>query len=481
MCAQFTPIPTYALSPIAAAPMPCHKCGKSSTSYVQALACRHVICKICYARYKDAQFRCPILTCNALTNFQESESQCPNTGCTRRYSRATDLDDHMRTCQLQMMLCRYCRQEVPRGHTMMHRCQAITPNTAPPPASVPPPSLPQYPQPRPVVNFPPQGPPPSVTIPQQQVPQRPQQVTTPTTPTTPLQARGGAPSWDNVTPADIVKKRKISEGAQGSIHEATIRGFEPTMYAVKTIKVDTPEQCRRELIKAKRLQTLKHEHLIRYYAALEDTSSGTPQILIVMEFYQEENLAFFIRHTDAVPEEKILSLGLQVTKALEYLHSRTPRLAHADVKPENMLMFEGQSRVVLTDLESIHEIPCAADRMGDGTFEWAAPEFVQKQSITCSVDIWSLGVVMFVLARLPDFPALTVGSEIRLLNDKVWASGNILAQALLAELKPRGYSNAFITLIAAMTQHSPEKRPNANKLVELISEIMEANLLGLTV
>lgn len=288
-------------------------------------------------------------------------------------------------------------------------------------------------------------------------------------------------AWDTITLSDIQHTRKINEGAQGSIYEATIRGHGDTTFAIKYIKCSTAAEFDNQYRMAKKLQSLQHTHLIRYYAALQDRAKMV--VLIVMEFYKEENLGFLIRHTGRMNEHTILSLGLQCATALTYLHTQSPPIAHCDVKPENMLMFDAQTRVVLTDLESIQEMPCAADSSKEGTFAWCAPEFLNKKDpITVQCDIWSLGVVLFVLARLPEYPALEVGGEQRLLNDSVWKSGQILAQALSQSLRPLGYSTAFITLVAAMLQHNPAKRPESTiKLQELITDIMTANLLGETI
>eukprot|EP00760_Papus_ankaliazontas_P033825 PhM_4_TR6753/c0_g1_i3/m.16805 len=309
--------------------------------------------------------------------------------------------------------------------------------------------------------------------PQQHVPAEAAPVAATTTPISPSTS-SPASSWETITAQSIRKGRKINEGAQGSIWECTVAG-QPGNYAVKYIHFPTLAEAERNYAMTSRLRRLRNDHLIRYYSTLLDR--GTCEVMIVMQLYEEENLGFLIRQRSlvSIEEQSILSFGLQCAKALEYLHGQN--IVHCDVKPENILMFDGQTRLVLTDLESIRDSPFPASQ-GEGTFAWSAPEFVNGGTVTTSADIWSLGVVLFVLARLPDYPAITVKGEECVLNCAVFSDDAVLRDGFTRELASRGYGRKFIELLVAMTSHTVAKRPKAFALCEMVTEIMTSNLLG---
>uniref|UniRef100_A0A3P9HH48 Protein kinase domain-containing protein n=1 Tax=Oryzias latipes TaxID=8090 RepID=A0A3P9HH48_ORYLA len=98
-------------------------------------------------------------------------------------------------------------------------------------------------------------------------------------------------------------------------------------------------------------------------------------------------------------EEKVASYMLNVLQALHYLHNS--RIAHLDVKPENLLVTHnasGQPVVKLADLgdavqlNSAHYIHPLL-----GSPEFASPELVLGEPVSLTSDLWSLGVITYVL------------------------------------------------------------------------------------
>ncbi|XP_035770648.1 triple functional domain protein [Neolamprologus brichardi] len=98
-------------------------------------------------------------------------------------------------------------------------------------------------------------------------------------------------------------------------------------------------------------------------------------------------------------EEKVACYLRNVLEALHYLHNC--RIAHLDIKPENLLVSHtasGQPIVKLTDfgdavqLNSAHYVHPLL-----GSPEFASPELVLGEPVSLTSDLWSLGVVTYVL------------------------------------------------------------------------------------
>ncbi|CAL4061284.1 unnamed protein product [Meganyctiphanes norvegica] len=128
-------------------------------------------------------------------------------------------------------------------------------------------------------------------------------------------------------------------------------------------------------------------------------------------------------------ESKCAYFITQLVAALQYLHSKN--IAHLDVKPENILVdiSKGSNIPVdekdlengatedsipflrLVDLNSAHELQCERDSEGRegwrvppgqgppllGSAEFMAPELLKSEGIGAEADLWSLGVLIYIL------------------------------------------------------------------------------------
>nr|CAD7411120.1 unnamed protein product [Timema cristinae] len=102
---------------------------------------------------------------------------------------------------------------------------------------------------------------------------------------------------------------------------------------------------------------------------------------------------------DEVPEEKeAKKLMRQILDGLVFLHSIN--VAHLDIKPQNLVLTAEfpLGEVKLCDLGISRYISPGADiRDILGTPDYVAPEVLNYESISLSTDMWSVGVIMYVL------------------------------------------------------------------------------------
>lgn len=96
-------------------------------------------------------------------------------------------------------------------------------------------------------------------------------------------------------------------------------------------------------------------------------------------------------------EHTCKSIMKSILYALKYLHDRN--IIHLDVKPDNFLIFdETGADVLLADFGFAQKIP--KGKLGteyNGTLLFASPEILTGTPYDKSVDIWSLGVSMYIL------------------------------------------------------------------------------------
>ncbi|KAL0962100.1 hypothetical protein UPYG_G00335640 [Umbra pygmaea] len=143
------------------------------------------------------------------------------------------------------------------------------------------------------------------------------------------------------------------------------------------------------------LQRLHHTHLV----TLLDTYETLSSYALVLDMIDQGRLLDYIVSWGNLTEKKVASYLRNILEALHYLHNC--RVAHLDLKPENLLVTHtsaGQPIVKLTDLgdaiqlNSAHYIHPLL-----GSPEFASPELVLGEPAALTSDLWSLGVLTYVL------------------------------------------------------------------------------------
>jgi raffinose/stachyose/melibiose transport system substrate-binding protein len=147
---------------------------------------------------------------------------------------------------------------------------------------------------------------------------------------------------------------------------------------------------------------------IEDYAVLR--GNGIRTILIRME--ELESLDHYFSRTGYVSKEDVIRLGTQICSALSVCERSN--ILHRDIKPGN-LFYSDLAGFKLGDfgisrkMDSIHERMAMS---GVGTLQYMAPEVYQGREYNNTVDIYSLGIVLYMLMNR-SVPPLYPEDEIR--------------------------------------------------------------------
>lgn len=87
----------------------------------------------------------------------------------------------------------------------------------------------------------------------------------------------------------------------------------------------------------------------------------------------------------------------QICEAMDYIHSQN--ILHLDLKPENILCISREgNRIKIIDFGLARKYdPETKLQILFGTPEFVAPEVVNFESISFATDMWSVGVIAYVL------------------------------------------------------------------------------------
>jgi len=147
-------------------------------------------------------------------------------------------------------------------------------------------------------------------------------------------------------------------------------------------------------VEIKVLKSLNHPNIIR----LEDTFESPDRIYIIMEMMKGGELFDYVVEKGTLSEEEASVLVRKITSAVAHMHSLD--IIHRDLKPENLLLTskgpDAEIKLIDFGLAKVVQRETVASSFL-GTKGYLAPEMLQRHSYDKSIDMWALGVIVFVL------------------------------------------------------------------------------------
>uniref|UniRef100_A0A2R5LEX4 non-specific serine/threonine protein kinase n=1 Tax=Ornithodoros turicata TaxID=34597 RepID=A0A2R5LEX4_9ACAR len=140
------------------------------------------------------------------------------------------------------------------------------------------------------------------------------------------------------------------------------------------------------------MKLLSHPHIIKLYQVMETEN----MLYLVSEYASQGEIFDFISTHGRMPEPMARRKFWQVLSAIEYCHNH--KVVHRDLKAENLLL-DTNMNVKLADF-GFSNFFSANNHLTTwcGSPPYAAPEvFEGKRYIGPEIDVWSLGVVLYVL------------------------------------------------------------------------------------
>eukprot|EP01111_Echinosteliopsis_oligospora_P004745 TRINITY_DN1781_c0_g4_i1.p1 TRINITY_DN1781_c0_g4~~TRINITY_DN1781_c0_g4_i1.p1 ORF type:complete len:739 (+),score=236.28 TRINITY_DN1781_c0_g4_i1:134-2350(+) len=187
--------------------------------------------------------------------------------------------------------------------------------------------------------------------------------------------------------------RTLGEGTYGKVKW----GVNSTTGQEVAIKIMKPQELKdkgdieREI---NILKLLKHPNIVQMYDTIYEESSG--KVYLILELVNGGELFDYIVARGKVKEKEAKRLFRQIVSAVEYFHGNL--IVHRDLKPENLLL-DSDTNVKINDFGFSNVIkPGKLFSTFCGSPLYAAPEiFLANEYIGPEVDIWSMGVILYVL------------------------------------------------------------------------------------
>jgi len=195
------------------------------------------------------------------------------------------------------------------------------------------------------------------------------------------------------------------------------------------------------------LKRIRHPHIIKLYQVMETSN----MIYLVTEYAPQGEIFDLIAKQGRLSENDAREKFWQIISAVDYLHKLN--IVHRDLKAENLLL-DSNFNIKLADFgfSNFYDNNEMLNTFC-GSPPYAAPEvFEGKKYNGPEIDIWSLGVVLYVLVCgvLP-----FEGANLQFLRDRV-LSGRIRI--------PFFMSSECENLIRRMLTVDPKKRPTIEQI-----------------
>ena len=196
---------------------------------------------------------------------------------------------------------------------------------------------------------------------------------------------------------DFIIKEKLGEGAFGSVRLGINKqtGEKVAIKILEKNKIKKYEDQLRIQREIDLLKKLRHPNIVRLYSIIETEK----QILLITEYIKGQELFHYILLKKKLSEEEACYYFNQIVSGVEYLHKL--KIAHRDIKSENLIIEQNTKLIKIIDFGLSNTYGDKDEeilRSSCGSPLYAAPEMLKGDYYKGStVDIWSIGVVLFFM------------------------------------------------------------------------------------
>jgi serine/threonine-protein kinase len=245
----------------------------------------------------------------------------------------------------------------------------------------------------------------------------------------------------------------LGQGSMGLVYRALDPDIDRTV-AVKVVNFGAAGQSQDEenlrlrfLQEAKAAGRLSHPNIVAIY----DTGRENNNLYIVMQYIEGKNLQQLLSAGRTFTPLETLNIIMPICRALDYAHQNG--VIHRDIKPANIIL-DRKGHPYLTDFGVAKLAQANLTRSGlvFGTPGYISPEQFMGEKIDGRSDLFSLGVLLYVLLTGAE-PFAQRGMELTTIMKKILTAVPDPPSQVKADV-PRGFD---VILNKALAKR-PEKR-----------------------
>ncbi|EFP11257.1 CRE-TTN-1 protein [Caenorhabditis remanei] len=193
--------------------------------------------------------------------------------------------------------------------------------------------------------------------------------------------------------AKYIIHEELGKGAYGTVYRATEKATGKT-WAAKMVQVRPGVKKENVIHEISMMNQLHHEKLLNLHEAFDMGN----EMWLIEEFVSGGELFEKILEDDSLmSEEEVRDYMHQILLGVSHMHKN--QIVHLDLKPENILLkAKNSTDLKIIDFGLARKLdPKKSVKLLFGTPEFCAPEVVNYQPVGLSTDMWTVGVISYVL------------------------------------------------------------------------------------
>uniref|UniRef100_A0A0N5ALN6 Myosin light chain kinase, smooth muscle n=1 Tax=Syphacia muris TaxID=451379 RepID=A0A0N5ALN6_9BILA len=190
-----------------------------------------------------------------------------------------------------------------------------------------------------------------------------------------------------------IVKEELGRGAYGTVYRVIERATGKS-WAAKVVQVRPGVKKEAVFHEIHMMNQLHHPKLLNLHEAFD---LDTEMVLIEELVSGGELYEKIIEDDTLMAEEEVRDYVHQILLGVQYMHENN--IVHLDLKPENILLKSNNSTdIKIIDFGLARKLdPNKNVKLLFGTPEFCAPEVVNFQPVGLSTDMWTVGVITYVL------------------------------------------------------------------------------------
>ena len=201
------------------------------------------------------------------------------------------------------------------------------------------------------------------------------------------------------------------------------------------------------------MREIKHENIVKLHKVYE----GHEHVHLVLEYVQGGDFLSRISKFSTFSESEVAIFMKSFLKTLDYLHGN--KIIHRDIKPDNILL---SSESCIHEFKigdfglACHEQENLTNRCGSPGY--IAPEILKNYEYTEKIDIFSTGIIFYILlsGKTPFFGKTQQEILMRNRQCKIYFQDRYWSHV----------SKEGIDLVLRLTESDPTKRPSAKEALQ---------------
>ncbi|XP_054752528.1 myosin light chain kinase, smooth muscle-like [Lytechinus pictus] len=186
-------------------------------------------------------------------------------------------------------------------------------------------------------------------------------------------------------------REELGKGKFGTVNKCVEKKTKK-IWAAKFIKAEKPEDKKEVEHEIEIMMILQHPKLLQLY----DAFASGPNMVMILEFVSGGEL--FDRVVDEefeLTEAVVVFLMRQICEGVKFMHEK--KVLHLDMKPENILCVRKNSNKIKIIDFGLAQKYTKGLQVSCGTPEFLAPEVVSYDDVAYGTDMWSVGVICYIL------------------------------------------------------------------------------------